>query len=363
MAIELSQADYDLVCRILSQNNEWATAQGRADFVADVFAGSPRKADILSQLSLDGTPRATAGRVIQRLGSFGQDEPGRESLGLLINKLLAYLGGGPDAESLRGVLASYPFKTQAVAARGLMDWRGPDSPEAVAEKIIGENTLRDVYVLEVLLELSRAVVRVRGGEFVGTGFLIAEDLLLTNHHIIGSREEAQECTFQFNYQLARNGRAAPVDVAHTLHDGLFCTSPVANYNATPDALDYTVVQLTGVPHGIAPLRLSPAAVPRDSRVTIIQHPGGDYKKISLQNNFVEYADEYVVQYSTSTEPGSSGSPVLSTDLTVVAIHHAGGQVSEPATKRRYLRNEGIRMAAVLDDIQRVAPKIYERIPK
>jgi len=29
---------------------------------------------------------------------------------------------------------------------------------------------------------------------------------------------------------------------------------------------------------------------RDDRVAIIQHPGGHLKKISVQNNFVAYAD-------------------------------------------------------------------------
>jgi V8-like Glu-specific endopeptidase len=94
-------------------------------------------------------------------------------------------------------------------------------------------------------------------------------------------------------------------------------------------------------------------------LTIIQHPGGHYKKISLQNNFVEYVDDFVVQYTTSTEPGSSGSPALSDDLDVVAIHHSGGQLTEPSTKRRYLRNEGVRISAILADLRAKAPHIYK----
>lgn len=81
----------------------------------------------------------------------------------------------------------------------------------------------------------------------------------------------------------------------------------------------------------------------------------------MQNNFVEYVDELVVQYTTSTEPGSSGSPVLNDACGVVAIHHSGGQLTEPATKRRYLRNEGVRMSAILDDIRRNAPAIHARL--
>ena len=69
----------------------------------------------------------------------------------------------------------------------------------------------------------------------------------------------------------------------------------------------------------------------------------------------------MVQYTTSTEPGSSGSPVFDNDVAVVAIHHAGGMMTEPGTQRRYLRNEGISMIAVLDDLRQRAPEIYQRI--
>jgi hypothetical protein len=363
MAIQLSPCEYDRLVDILSEHGEWQSARSRIDFMADVFAGSPRKADILRQLDLDGAPRGTAVRVIERLTTFGQDAPGRESLGVLINKLIAYLGGGDNADFLRNMLAGDQFTTQPVAARGIAGWRGRETEQGVAERIIGENTLRDIYILEVLLDLSRAVVRVSGPRSVGTGFLIASDLLMTNHHVIGGGEEVSTCEFQFNYQLDRHQIERPVQTARALGGGLFRTSPMAPYNATADELDYTVVQLADVPEKLVPLTLKPAAVNRDSRVTIIQHAGASYKKISLQNNFVEYVDEHVVQYTTSTEPGSSGSPVLNDDLEVVAIHHAGGNLSEPATKRRYLRNEGIRMSAILNDLRQNAPEIYQRIAK
>ncbi|ODH02276.1 hypothetical protein A4S05_24955 [Nostoc sp. KVJ20] len=61
-------------------------------------------------------------------------------------------------------------------------------------------------------------------------------------------------------------------------------------------------------------------------MAIIQHPGGHLKKISIQNNFVAYTDNKVLQYTTSTEPGSSGSPVFDDDFQVVGIHHSGGSV-------------------------------------
>ena len=193
MSIELSQTDFDKLVLILSQHGEWQAVRARIDFMADVFAGSPRKWDILTQLDLDGSPRGTAVRVIQRLTTFGQDEPGRESVGVLINKLIAHLGHGRDAEYLRNMIARYPLATRPVAAHGIATWHGRDTDHVMAEKIIGENTLRDIYVLEVLLQLSRAVARIRGPNSLGTGFLVADDLLMTNNHVIGAPEYAEKC--------------------------------------------------------------------------------------------------------------------------------------------------------------------------
>jgi V8-like Glu-specific endopeptidase len=85
-------------------------------------------------------------------------------------------------------------------------------------------------------------------------------------------------------------------------------------------------------------------------VNIIQHPAGRPKEISFQNNFVEYVGGNVLQYVTSTLNGSSGAPVLNDGWEVVALHHAGGNIPEPATQRRYFRNEGILVERVLADL-------------
>ncbi|MCL5999372.1 MAG: trypsin-like peptidase domain-containing protein [Chloroflexi bacterium] len=357
MAIKLSTPDFDRLVAILGAQPDFRTVQGRVDFMSDVFAGSTRRDDLLASLNLDGNPRGVAVRVIERLTTFGQDEPGREALGVLINKLLIYIGAGDDADFLRDLLKRYPFQTPPAATRGITDdWRGRDTPEHVLEKIIGENTLRDIRVLEILLDASRAVVRITSPQGLGSGFMIADDLVMTNHHVIASQEQALQSAFTFNYQLDRAGKEYPAQTVQALPRGLFHTSP-------EEDLDFTVVQLRDAPKLFDPLTLKPAKVMRDQRVSIIQHPGGHYKKISLQNNFVAFADARLVQYTTSTEPGSSGAPVFNDDLVVVAIHHAGGMLPEPNTQRRYLRNEGISMIAVLDDLKKNAQPIYQHLKK
>ncbi|NUR60749.1 MAG: trypsin-like peptidase domain-containing protein [Catenulispora sp.] len=354
MAVTLSPADFTRLAGIISVLPEFRTVQGRVDFLTDVFAGSPRSRDLAARLNLDGPPRGVAVRVVDFLQGFGQDEPGRETLAVLINKALAYLGGGPDADCLRSLLAAYPFTTPPTADRPLSRWLGGVPDDLIDEKIIGENTLRFIAVLEIALESAKAVVRIRTPRGLGTGFLAAPGLLVTNNHVVGDHVAAEASEFQFDYQLDRHGVALPPRVRRFAVGGLFHTSA---------ALDYTVLELEEAADGPdpIPLALTPVRVAPGSRVAIIQHPGGGFKKISMQNNFVAYADGRVVQYTTSTEPGSSGSPVFDDDFGVVAVHHSGGLLAEPATGDRHLRNEGTSAAAVLADLRADAPGIAERL--
>jgi V8-like Glu-specific endopeptidase len=59
----------------------------------------------------------------------------------------------------------------------------------------------------------------------------------------------------------------------------------------------------------------------------------------------------VIQYLADTLVGSSGSPVFNESAEIIAIHHSGGWLYEPSTSLAYFRNEGIRIAAILNDIR------------
>ncbi len=148
-------------------------------------------------------------------------------------------------------------------------------------------------------------------------------LRATNNHVIESQEIVSKSDFSFNYELDINGKKCPTQTVGTLQNGNFYTN---------EELDFTVVTLKDVPNFGKLLVFKSKLVRRDDRVAIIQHPGGHLKKISMQNNFVAYADNQVLQYTTSTEPGSSGSPVFDDDFQVVGIHHSGGMLIEPSTQ-------------------------------
>ena len=110
-----------------------------------------------------------------------------------------------------------------------------------------------------------------------------------------------------------------------------------------------------------PLALKPVRVEQNQRVAIIQHPGGFFKKISLQNNFVAHADDRLIQYYTSTEAGSSGSPVFNDDFEVVGLHHSWIELAEPDPGQRHFRNQGSGMIAVLDALKAVKPALWSEL--
>lgn len=351
MTINLRQEDFRRLTDLVKRLPDFANARDRRRLVAEALEGSPRADTILGHLDLEGAPASAAVEVVKSLADFGQVAYGKEALGVFLNYLQDRVG--IEGEFVAGLFAAYPLHdTSAARNRPIDRWHGIDSAEDVREKIIGENTLRDIRVLELALEAAKAVVRVGLPSGSGSGFMVASDLLMTNHHVIKSKQDVARAECTFNYELDRAGKVRDPITVGALADGMFHTHP---------DLDYTIVQLRNPPEFGSPLKLRPEMVRRDERVSIIQHPGGHFKKISMQNNFVAYADRQVVRYTTSTEPGSSGSPVFNDAFEVIAIHHSGGDLEEPGTGRRYLRNAGSSMIAVLDDLKGNAGEIFGRI--
>jgi endonuclease G len=89
-------------------------------------------------------------------------------------------------------------------------------------------------------------------------------------------------------------------------------------------------------------------------VSIIQHANGAPKAIAIRSNQVTDVFDKFIHYSTDTEPGSSGSPVLSDAWEVVALHHAG--VPDPAGSG-YIANEGIRVSSIMAHLAALQPSL------
>jgi V8-like Glu-specific endopeptidase len=202
-----------------------------------------------------------------------------------------------------------------------------------------KSTLTDIVFLEVGLQKARSVARVQTPSELGSGFLIADNLFVTNNHVLPDKETAQQSELQFNYQKDLDGKMAKVTKFKLAPNDFFKTS-VEN--------DWTVVRVEGEANQEwGRLELSPAVVAKGDRVNVIQHPGGLPKQLAYLANTVVYAGEGRVQYLTDTELGSSGSPVFDMHWNVVALHHAG---LEPDKTVDYIRNEGILIDVIIESI-------------
>ena len=209
----------------------------------------------------------------------------------------------------------------------------------------------------------------------GTGFLVGPRLMLTNNHVLTSLDVARASQIEFNYQRALDGHVGPTTIFALDPEAFFVTSPIQE-------LDFTLVAVSPIssdgkplePFGYHPLTAVADEVLAGECVTIIQHPKGDPKQIALRKNEVlrlPNDEDRFLHYQTDTTPGSSGSPVFNDGWEVVALHHSGkpavdeqgkfladdGSLWKPEMgldRVKWLANEGIRVAAIVDFIQKQA---------
>ena len=168
----------------------------------------------------------------------------------------------------------------------------------------------------------------------GTGFLIGEHYIMTNNHVLSSRDIANGSIAEFGYE-----DDSTVTRVALKPEGLFITNK---------ELDFTIVECE--PDAIAditriPLLRNPATITRNERVNIIQHPSGETKQVAIHKNNVIRVKDKVIHYRTDTEPGSSGSPVFNNNWELVGLHHAGWTGQDGRST-----NEGIRISSIVSHL-------------
>lgn len=222
------------------------------------------------------------------------------------------------------------------------------SPGVVLERIINTPDFVDIRYLEAGVAAARAVCRVRirdrTGRVVGhgSGSLVSPRLLLTNHHVLENAEVAAISAAEFNFQDGLDGQP--------LQAQLFSLDPDAFF-VVDEERDFALVGVKGSDAELAQFGFNPLVEAEGKAVigefvTIVQHPRGEKKQVSLRENRIVDLPETFMHYEADTEPGSSGSPVFNDQWEVVALHHASVPAPAQAELGGFL-NEGIRISRIL----------------
>jgi len=179
----------------------------------------------------------------------------------------------------------------------------------------------------------------------GTGFRIADDLLLTNWHVlhdVRTGEPATKVVAEFDFEEDTDGSfvkstAIPCEVDSVV---------------TNQADDWAVIKPSEPLVDAWPIiRLADAMDPvKTASAYIVQHPNGKRKRVGFVRNQISSFDSRLLKYLTDTEPGSSGSPIFNADGALIGLHHAGGTPQEVVGRPPLIKNEGIRILRIVEGL-------------
>lgn len=249
------------------------------------------------------------------------------------------------------------------------------------EAQVGDWNTVPASLLELLSRYRRAVARIviPGGQvdyrnlrvdagWTGTGFLVAPNLLVTNHHVLNSVAVAGSAVVEFDYEwpsdklFANDETAEPAVVRFELiPTRLFVTSPVNG-----KGLDYSFIWISekaAEQFGTIRMERGSFMINQYEPTYIIHHPRGRLKEASLDDTELLAVNSVNILYAADTDFGSSGACVFNRNGRLVALHHAFQ--SGEMLKQHYpdivqqlsdgrpvtVGNEGIKISAIAIDLE------------
>ncbi|WP_025117128.1 trypsin-like serine peptidase [Lysinibacillus fusiformis] len=222
------------------------------------------------------------------------------------------------------------------------------------ERTVGNSDFYSVSFLEKAVQKSRSVAFIKLPDGGASGFLVANDLLLTNNHVFPDAQTADNAEVLFNYEQDIYNHPKNSDEYLCNSEEFFYTNKELDYSLVSLNRkrngDGTFIDLPGSKWGFISL-LRNLTIDLGISVNIIQHPRMRQKEVAFKNNFLQKidGDRHFIKYTTDTEPGSSGSPAFNDNWDLIALHHASGD-PDPDNPEQWLNNEGVFIAAIIQDL-------------
>lgn len=249
------------------------------------------------------------------------------------------------------------------------------------ERIVHEDDLLPITFLDGALAAARSVAKITVPRFddgvasvlagsgqprvyFGTGWIVAPNLMLTNHHVIAARGGGEPPASANDFR--QQGAAAHAWFDFDAENASPVDRSCVRVEAADATLDYALLRLKDAgdrqPLRIAAAPLQPDADGRAS-VNIVQHPRGGAKRIAVRNNVVTRIEPSRVRYFTDTEQGSSGSPVCTDRWQVVALHRAWDFIDGVTFngKQTAWVNEGTPIHLVLAHLRNANPAVADEV--
>lgn len=207
---------------------------------------------------------------------------------------------------------------------------------------------------------------------VASGFLVAPGLLLTNHHVFRSKEEALRTAAQFDYE----------HVGTDVRAGTFFELDPERFFVNDERLDYALIAVRpSSPEGadlrdyqFLPLIATEGKIRKGDPCYVIQHPEGRPKIYVTKNSeLTDLLDDGFLLYTSDTLSGSSGSPVFNSHWETIALHHCGvpemrngmlvttsGELVDIRSdieddKLHWVANEGVRVSHLVQSLREQRP--------
>jgi Trypsin-like peptidase domain len=324
----------------------------------------------IASLNLTGPTRAVVREVLEKARMSGR-----------LEQLLFEVFASPTIEAihevLRKTLAGYEAKLQAAALdrRPSLDLLARLPADVVVRGDTGQETLLNAMAPfddPALFRSRLAASEVRVCQVVvrnepaGSGFLVGNDHILTNWHVVRSLGDqgGDDGVAVFDHKrdtggaVVSPGRAVAFAQDWKVASSAFATDDVEKSPSGPDPglYDYALVHLSepvgaqgiggdakGDQRGGFALGARTTPISADEPLWVLGHPS----KLPLQLSYASPAgatlstNQTRLRYKINTENGSSGSVVLDHKFDAVALHHFGGTST----------NQGVPVGLIVEDLR------------